>query len=109
MGQRYRSISPDIIRIANDLFAAENGVAVFTSSASRQNAVEDDRWQNGAFTKAPVEGLSGKADINSDGAVYIAELDYYLSETVKKLTIGKQTPATAKPSTILDFPIAIKK
>ena len=39
----------------------------------------------------------------------ITELDYYLSERVKELTDGKQTPATAKPSTIQDFPIAVKK
>ncbi|RUA17180.1 MAG: hypothetical protein DSY55_02555, partial [Clostridia bacterium] len=105
MGRRLRGVYMDIDRIANDLSAAENGVVVFTSSTSRQNSIEDDRWKNGAFTKALVEGLSGRADINTDRAITITELDYYLSERVKELTDGKQTPATAKPSTIQDFPL----
>jgi len=36
-------------------------------------------------------------------------LDLYLSERVKELTGGRQTPTTAKPNTIQDFPIAVKK
>jgi hypothetical protein len=36
-------------------------------------------------------------------------LDLYLSERVKELTGGKQTPTTAKPKTVPDFPIAVKR
>jgi hypothetical protein len=36
-------------------------------------------------------------------------LDLYLSERVKELTGGRQTPTTAKPDTIPDFPIAVKR
>jgi len=32
-------------------------------------------------------------------------LDLYLSERVKKLTEGQQTPTTTKPETIQEFPI----
>jgi hypothetical protein len=32
-----------------------------------------------------------------------------VSERVKELTGGKQTPATVKPETVPDFPIAIRK
>lgn len=35
-------------------------------------------------------------------------LDLYLSERVKELTKGEQTPTTTKPQTIQDFPIAVK-
>lgn len=34
-------------------------------------------------------------------------LDLYISERVKALTAGRQTPTTAKPATIPDFPIAV--
>jgi len=33
----------------------------------------------------------------------------YVAERVKELTGGKQTPATVKPETVPDFPIAIRK
>jgi hypothetical protein len=35
-------------------------------------------------------------------------LDLYLSERVKELTKGQQTPTTTKPLTIQDFPVAIQ-
>jgi hypothetical protein len=43
------------------------------------------------------------------GRITINMLDLYISERVKELTKGKQTPATAKPKTIPDFPVALKK
>jgi hypothetical protein len=36
-------------------------------------------------------------------------VDLYISERVKELTGGKQTPTTAKPNTVPDFPIAVKR
>jgi hypothetical protein len=36
-------------------------------------------------------------------------LDLYISEQVKELTGGKQTPTTAKRNTVPDFPIAVKR
>jgi uncharacterized caspase-like protein len=54
----------DINAVVNDLTSAENGVVVFASSTGRQFALEQDAWGNGAFTKALVEGLGGKADLH---------------------------------------------
>lgn len=34
-------------------------------------------------------------------------LDLYASERVKELTGGAQTPTTARPVTIRDFPLAV--
>ena len=62
---------------------------------------------NGAFTKALVEGLSGKADYQANGVITVNELDLYLAERVKELTGGWQTPTTAKPQTVPDFPITL--
>ena len=62
-----------------------------------------------AFTKALVEGINGLADYSSAGKITINMLDVYISERVKKLTSGRQTPTTAKPQTVPDFPVAIKQ
>ena len=91
-----------------ELSSAENGAVVFTSSSGRQYSLENDKWNNGAFTKALVEGLGGKADYTGKGKISINMLDLYISERVKELTNGQQTPTTSKPDTIRDFPLAVK-
>jgi uncharacterized caspase-like protein len=109
MGSQRNGDMADMDKIAADLSAAENGVVIFASSTGRQYSTENDRWQNGAFTKALVEGLTGRADYTKDNKITITELDLYLSERVKALTKGAQTPTASKPKTIQDFPIAIIK
>lgn len=99
----------DINAIVNDLSSAENGAVVFASSTGRQYSLEKDEWKNGAFTKALVEGISGKADYTKKGSITVNMLDLYLSERVKELTEGKQTPATAKPASVPDFPLAVRQ
>jgi len=99
----------DITAVINDLTAAENGVVVFASSTGRQFSLENSEWNNGAFTKALVEGFAGKADYTLDGAVTINELDTWLADRVKQLTHNQQTPTTTKPSTVQDFPVAVVK
>jgi uncharacterized caspase-like protein len=64
-------------------------------------------WGNGAFTKALVEGIRGKADFKSTGRITVNMLDLYVSERVKELTQGQQTPTTAKPPNVSDFPVAL--
>ncbi len=97
----------DINAFVNELTSAENGAVVFASSTGRQFALEDPRWGNGAFTKALIEGIQGGADYRQAGAITVNSLDLYLSDRVKALTNGQQTPTTTKPHTIQDFPIAI--
>jgi len=99
----------DINAVVNELASAENGVVVFTASTGRQYSLEDPQWQNGAFTKALVEGIGGKADYAGKGEITVNMLDLYLSERVKELTKGQQTPATSKPSTVPDFPLSVKQ
>jgi hypothetical protein len=104
-----RAVAPDITGVVNELTSAENGAVVFASSTGRQYSFEDVTWGNGAFTKALVEGIEGKADYTGKGRITINMLDLYISEKVKELTKGKQTPATAKPKTIPDFPLVLKR
>ena len=104
-----RAVAPDITGIVNELASAENGAVVYASSTGKQYSYEDPTWGNGAFTKAAVEGINGKADYTGKGRITINMLDLYISERVKELTKGKQTPATAKPQTIPDFPLVLKR
>lgn len=99
----------DITAVVNELASAENGTVVFASSTGNQYSLEDKAWGNGAFTKALVEGIGGKADYTGKGRITVNMLDLYLSERVKELTKGKQTPTTTKPQTIQDFPVAMKR
>ena len=68
---------------------------------------ESPTWGNGAFTRAVLEGLGGAADFRRTGRVTLNMLDLYVSERVRELTDGAQTPATAKPATIADFPLLL--
>lgn len=97
----------DVGAVINELTSAENGAVVFASATGKQYALENRSWGNGAFTKALIEGLSGKADYQKTGRITVNMLDLYISERVKQLTGGKQTPTTTKPSTVPDFPVAV--
>jgi hypothetical protein len=106
MGSTRRAII-DINGVVNELSSAENGAIVFTSSTGRQYSLEDIAWNNGAFTKALVEGLGGKADLFNRKNISIKTLDAFITQRVKELTKGKQAPTTIIPASIPDFPIAI--
>lgn len=98
----------DINKVVNELASSESGAVVFASSTGKQFSFERTEWGNGTFTKALVEGLSGKADLLGNGKITINTLDAYLAERVKELTGGNQTPTT-KPETIPDFPVAYRR
>jgi uncharacterized caspase-like protein len=102
-------IGSDLNKVVNELISAENGAIVFAASTGQQDSLEDAVWNNGAFTKAVVEGLTGRADYVGRGRITVNMLDLYISERVKDLTHGRQTPTTAKPQTVPDFPVALKR
>lgn len=104
-----RGLADDLNGVINELASAESGAVVFAASTGNQYSLEDEKWNNGAFTKALVEGFTGRADYSGKGRITINMLDLYISERVKELTGGKQTPTTAKPNTVPDFPIAVKR
>jgi uncharacterized caspase-like protein len=92
----------DLTRIANKFSSPEYGVIVFSASHGRQESMEKQDWGNGAFTKALVEGLLGRADYRREGVVTHKGLDYFVSDEVKKLTSGMQTPVTTVPVGLRD-------
>ena len=97
----------DINAVVNELTSAESGAVVFAASTGKQYSIEDVAWGNGAFTEALVEGVGGKADFRGTGRITVNMLDLYLSERVKELTEGRQTPTTTKPNTVPDFPVTL--
>ena len=99
----------DITGLVNELTSTENGIVMFASSTGRELSTERDDWQNGAFTKAVIEGLAGKADYNKDGSISVKELDLCVSERVKELSEKKQHPVARLPETIKDFPPALAR
>lgn len=96
----------DVNRFVTDMSSVDSGVVVYAASTAGQVSRETERWGNGAFTKALVEGLRGKADYSRTGQVTVSSLELYISTRVKELTFDEQTPTTAKPSTVPDFLIA---
>ena len=107
LGGQRRAIPMDVTGIVNELSSAENGVVVFSSSTGSQYSIENLEWGNGAFTKALVEGLKGEAALSTSGRITHKMLDFYISERVKALTDGQQTPVTQAPGGVPDFPIAM--
>jgi hypothetical protein len=105
-----RGVASDINAVVSELSSTENGVVTYASSTGRQLSQENESWQNGAFTKALIEGLpatgrKGKADITNKGIITTAGLDLWLAERVKELTGGAQSPVMSRPQTIPDFPL----
>ena len=93
-------------KFANELKAAENGLVVFASSTGNQLSLEKPEWNNGAFTKALVEGMGGAAARADLPAISISDLQGYVSRRVKELTEGNQRPVMAMPRTVDDYWIA---
>jgi WD40 repeat protein len=109
IGGKTRALArgSDLDGVINELMGAESGVVVFSASTGRQVALEDPSWGNGAFTKAVVEGLEGKADFRQSGRVTHKMLDLYITERVKELTKGAQSPVTQAPGGVPDFPLSV--
>lgn len=106
-GKVSRALNNDVVAVVNELSSAANGAVVFSSSTGRQLSYEDPAWGNGAFTKAVVEGLNGKANYQNTGRITHKMLDLYISERVKALTAGKQSPVSQAPGGVPDFPLAV--
>jgi uncharacterized caspase-like protein len=107
-GAAARRAPVDVNVLVNSVTAPENGgIVAFASSTGREVSVESGAWQNGAFTKALIEGIQqGKADLTGEGTITTSELDYFLGKRVQQLTEGKQHPVMGRPPGEPDFTIA---
>jgi uncharacterized caspase-like protein len=99
--------SIDLDAVIKDFSDTPRGVVGFFSSQGKELWLERTEWGNGAFTKALVEGLGGKADVLDNGRITLSGLDLYIVGRVKQLTAGAQHPVMIRPPTVSDFPIAL--
>ncbi len=97
----------DITGAIKSIVDAGTGAIVMTATTGRGYSIEKESWGHGAFTKALIEGLDGRADFNGNGEISIKELDLYVSDRVKSLTGGRQKTTTVIPKSIPNFPIGV--
>jgi uncharacterized caspase-like protein len=96
-------LTDDLLR---DLIAEESGLVVLCATTGNELAGESRTHGHGMFTVALLEGLAGKAEKDSTGAVYLHELDRYITNRVKELSKGQQHPVLGKPTSIRSFPVS---
>jgi WD40 repeat protein len=94
----------DLTRTINELTSAESGIVVFAASSGRGTAQESAELKNGAFSRALIEALSGKAKGDADGALRITAIERYLAERVPELTHEQQSRYRASPTRSRTFP-----
>jgi WD40 repeat protein len=96
----------DMNRLVNELGDKTLGVFLYASALGRQFSYENPAWGNGAFTKAMIEGLSGKADRENTGFVDTDELALYVRRRVLEMTTHMQEPVRIKPDAAPEMRIA---
>ncbi len=103
-----RSLPTDMSKVLTSWQQTETtaGSAMFSSSTGKQYSQEKEEWGNGAFTKALLEGLSGKAIDEPYGPVTLKKLDAFIAERVKEITGGAQSPTTTATPDLPDIPLA---
>lgn len=108
-GNAAQSVSPDIVRVQQELFAdlrRGTGAVVISSASGNEYALEGDQWRNGVFTYALLDGLkNGRADANGDQNITIGELQAHVIEAVRTLTQGGQNPTVRRENLDYDFTV----
>jgi len=82
------SVSPPSTRVETDVYSelSGSGRVIISASLPDQVSYELPKLNHGIFTYNLLEGISGKADFNQDGAVsLISEMYPYLSMEVTKM------------------------
>ena len=102
----------DMNKGANEIGDKSLGVLLYASAQARQVSLEYPEWGNGAFTKAMIEGLSGKADREKLGYVDSEDLSIYVRRRVEVLTKEKgllQVPVRVKPDAAPEMKLVLLK
>ncbi len=98
--QQLRPITDDSVR---EMVQNDSGIIMLCSATGQEQSLGDPKLGHGFFTQALTEGLSGRADYNKDGSVYLNELDSYVVDRVKTLSNDRQHPVFAKPASVVPF------
>ncbi len=94
----------------SDIAKAGSSVLTFSASEAKETSQESQQWGggHGVFTYYLLEGLSGKADLDSDGIVRLGELVDYISLNVRKDTKSLQHPNPSSTMWDRNLPMSIK-
>jgi WD40 repeat protein len=102
-------LSAETVKFQQDWFAdlrRGTGAAVISSSSGDEYSLEGEQWQNGVFTYAVLQGLkNGAADTNKDRTITVSELQGYVIEQVRTLTVGGQNPTARRENLDYDFAV----
>ena len=81
---------------------------MLSASKADQLSYEGPQWQDGAFTKALLDGIvDGKADPAQSGEITILDLGSYVHKRVLVLTERRQEPTLSMPEGgVADFTVA---
>ena len=85
------------------------GAITLTSSTGKETSLENPSWNNGAFTKALIEGMNGAASLGDEKEITYTSLALYISRQVKKLTGDKQHPTLVPTPNTPDFSVALAR
>jgi WD40 repeat protein len=83
--------SMDSTGLSSGLAAPGTGAIVLSACQANQTAIEDPKWQNGAFTKVLLDAINSGAIVDDEGQVSLAAIEVYLQNEVPKL-VGKDHP-----------------
>jgi len=89
---------PELVNdFLSELARARASTMTFSASDVNQLSQEDKRWGggHGVFTWYLLEGLRGKADLNSDQMVRLGELTQFVSDNVRRDTRSQQSPISS--------------
>lgn len=99
----------DSFTLMGELFSDvsnSNGAVIIAAAGGREFALENEEWQNGAFTFALREALEKQlADTNKDKAITVEELKSFVLQKVLALTNGKQHPISRQSNLLNNFEV----
>ena len=90
--------------VQRDVTVSE-GSFLLAAATSGHPAMEDAQWEHGAFTKAFLDGIHGKAPSDDDGVISLLSLFAYISREVPQLSPG-QHPFSQTAGTDLGFAVS---
>ncbi|MBS0201259.1 MAG: hypothetical protein JSS49_00060 [Planctomycetes bacterium] len=95
-----RRTTADLVR---QLASEDYGVAVLAMISGTESSADATVPANSPFARSLLDGLSGKADTNSDKVVDLKELIQFVRADVKQRTNGRQSPLSALPALVPSF------
>jgi WD40 repeat protein len=86
-----KATTADINEAIVNINSQHNGTTTFSSCSNDEYSYEDESWNNGAFTKAIVEGCTtAAADADKNGIITIGELYKYVKTKVPAMVMDKK-------------------